>query len=335
METFKWGLIGPGAIAGNFAGAVKAIPDAEILAVASRNMERASGFAQKHGIKKAYDSYSKLLEDKDIDGIYVSLVNPFHYDIVKASLNAGKPVLCEKPLALNFTQAEDLVTLSEKKGVFLMEAMWTRFNPVYKYVDEWIKNDRIGDLVTIQASFGFDVPWADDDRHVDPKLGGGALLDAGIYNILFVIKYLGANPVSVKSAVSRYHTGIDGRESIILEFEGGKQAVLHSAVNLDMPNDAYLFGTKGHIYLPYYWRGIKAILRNPQPGPFLPYDEEEANISFQGNGYEYEVMEAMRCIRDRKFESETMPHKDTLGAAKIMTDLRRGWGVKYEGFFGE
>jgi predicted dehydrogenase len=332
MDTFKWGILGPGRIASSgFATAMKTISDAETFAVASKNVERASSFAKQFNIEKVYGSYSELLNNPDIDGVYVSVVNPFHYECAKAALNAGKPVLCEKPMALNFAQAKELIDLSRKKGIFLMEAMWTRFNPMHQKVDAWIESGRIGDIVTVQANFGFDVPWTDNDRHVDPALGGGALLDAGIYNILFALKYLGTEPATVNGIVSKYHTGVDERESIVLDFAGGKQAVLQSAINLDMPHDAYIFGTKGHIYMPYYWRGTRAVLRTRQPGPFLPYIEEEINVSFLGNGYEYEIMEAMRCVREGITESKIMPHRDTLAAAKIMTDLRLAWDIKYAG----
>ena len=334
-NKFKWGIIGAGNIARTFVNAINIIPNAEIQAVASRSIDRAKGFANEFGIKEYYDNYEELVSKPDIDGVYIATTNPYHYDAIILCLNNGKPVMCEKPMCLNSTQTEHVIKLAKEKGLFLMEAVWSRFLPIYKEIDKLIEEGEIGDIKVVKAAIGFSAPWADDDRHVDIKNGGGALLDVGIYNLAFACKYIGREPVEVVSSVAKYKTGVDETSTVILKYPDNKMAILTSSIAVMMPHDGYLFGTKGSISLPFYWRTEKAVL-SKFGKPFTPPQMITIEADFEGgNGYQYEIIDAMKRIRNGELESSYMPLADTLAISKIMTELRKEWGIVYEGHVGE
>lgn len=335
MSTFTWGVIGPGKIAHSFAAAIKVCPDTVIGAVASHSLDKANAFADEFGIAKRYDSYEAFVADPELDAVYISTTNPYHYDCIKLALNAGKPVLCEKPMCLNEAQTEDVVRLAREKKLFLMEAVWSRFLPIFAQVEAWLAEGRIGEPEMIRADFAFTAPFPENDRHVDLQNGGGALLDLGIYTLDFALRYFGSEPEEILSAGSLYRTGVDGKSVSILRYEGGRIAVLTSGITFLMDHDATIYGSGGSIHIPNFWRPVKAQL-NRIVRPFTPPEVEVAETDWgEGNGYQYELLEAMACIRAGKLESPRMPHADSLALSRIMTGLRRGWGVKYEGNFGE
>lgn len=334
-KMFHWGIMGPGKIAKAFATAMKVVPNAKIGAVASHFIDKANAFADEFGIEKRYGNYEDFLADGDIDAVYIATTNPYHYDCIMACLNAGKPVMCEKPMCLNYKQTEAAIKLAREKGLFLMEAVWSRFLPVFKSVDTWLEQERIGRPELIKADFAFSAPFPEDDRHVDLKNGGGALLDVGVYNLAFAMKYFGNEPAEVISCATKYKTGVDGKSTVILKYADGKMAVLTCAFTVVMAHDATIYGSGGSIYLHDFWHPTKAQL-NKITRPFAPPEVEIAEAGFEdGNGYQYEIMEAIARIRAGELESPFISHADSLAMSRITTGLRKEWGVKYEGNYGE
>ena len=330
-NKFRWGLIGPGTIARKFATAVKDMEDAELYAVASRSDERAKAFAAEFGVEKAYGNYEDMLSDPLVEAVYVSTTNPYHYACIKQCLLADKPVLCEKPLALNVNQATELLELARKRDLFIMEGMWTRCLPIHAQVSEWIVQGKIGDVRAIHADFCFDMRAKLGCRQLDIHQGGGALLDAGVYNLMLAIKYFGDAPKRVLSVPDYYKTGVDLTETIMLEYSDARTAVLTSSVGLNVPNDAYIYGTKGYIHLPMYWCGKTATLHQYGASIFAPMASEQADRAFASTGFQFEIAEAMRCIRAGETESPLIPRNDTLAAQRIMTELRKEWGIRFPG----
>lgn len=335
MNTFKWAILGPGRIAQTFVDAVRAIPEATVVAVASRQPGRAEAFADANAIPNWFDRYEDMLADPEIDAVYIANTNPCHFDSLKLCLQHGKPVLCEKPLCLNEMQTEEILSLAKAKNLFLMEGIWTRCLPIHRELEKWIAEGRIGELRTLRADIGFSAPWPDDDRHVDPKNGGGALLDVGVYNVAFAVRHLGRDPISVKSVASRWKTGVDARSTVLLEYPEGRTAVLTCAIDTMMPHDAVLYGSSGSVRLPFYWRGGEAEISRFGK-PFTPPEVTVEKWPYEiGNGYAHEVLEAMNCIREGKLESPSMPWADSLAISRILTGLRREWQVRYDGQPGE
>jgi predicted dehydrogenase len=187
----RFGIIGLGAIAARFASVLNTVPGVELVSVASSDKRKADAFAEKFGAKKAYDNYVELVNDDDVDVVYIALTHNFHFEAIKLCLSNRKGVLCEKPLAINKKDADYLTVLSKELNVLLMEAMWTRFIPAFKKAKEWVKSGTIGDVKLVNASFCFNVPFDPENRLYNPKLAGGSLFDAGVYPIEFTTGVLG------------------------------------------------------------------------------------------------------------------------------------------------
>jgi len=333
--TFNWGVIGPGRIAHKFADAVSNSPDARIFAVASRSIERADRYGDAWEIDCRYDNYEELAADPRIDAVYIATTHPQHYECIKLCLDNCKPVVCEKPLTMNTWQTEQVINLAREKNVFLMEAMWTRFLPVFRQVEKWLAEGLIGDVQMLHAAFGFANPWTAEDRHVDLKTGGGALLDLGVYNIALACRLLGREPSEIASQAAMFPTGTDAKSSVLLRYQGGAMAVLTNALTVELPGDAVISGSKGSIRLPQHWRATKAELILPQLPPKTPVTTSfEAGFA-GGNGYQFEVQEAMARIREGALESPLMPWADSLAISRIMTAVRRQWGMAYPDTPGE
>jgi dihydrodiol dehydrogenase / D-xylose 1-dehydrogenase (NADP) len=320
--VFKWGILGPGAIAQKFANGIEALEHAEIAAVASRSLERANVFADQFHITRRYGSYTELANDPDIDAIYVATPHTFHREHSILCLEAGKAVLCEKPFTVNAHQAAEVIEIARWKSVFLMDAMWTRFLPIYITVREWLRTDAIGDVRLLQASCGFRRPWSFEDRKMRLDLAGGALLEVGVYLALASLAFK-APPQSIESMCHLGTTGVDEQSAILLGYESGQLAILSFAINTPMPHDAWICGTKGKIHIPDFWRATRATLLL----------ENGTQTSVEGplsaTGYEYEAAEVIRCVRQDKLESELMPLDETLEIIKTMDRIRVQLGLVY------
>jgi len=326
MNKIKWGILGSGNISSKFATALNSLEDAEIVGVAAREMKRAEEFCEQYHGKNAYDNYEELAKNPDIQVIYIGTLHPYHYEHAKLCIEHGKAVLCEKPFTLNEKTSKDLMDLAKKQKVFLMEAMWTKFMPTTKKVKEWITNGKIGNVKYIKGAFGFQREYDETGRLFQLEKGGGALLDLGIYPITYAIYMLGKLPKKIQSSVIIGRGKTDEVNTLLMKFEDGAFANLMSASTVALGKDVEIIGDKGKILVPNFWSATSAILMDIDDNEIERFEE-----LYQTNGYEYEAMEVMECIRQGKLESDVVPHKDTLDIMKIMDSLRNEWGILYPG----
>ena len=322
-EEFKWGIIGPGHIAASFAEGLAAAEGCTLYGAASRTPGRAQKFIKTWGGEKAYTSYEALLEDREVDAVYISTPNNLHLENAKAALKAGKPVLCEKPLTLNEAQTRELIDTAREEKVYLMEAMWARFFPLMDKIRSLIAEGAIGDIRMVQADFGFRRPEASPDGRVfNLKLGGGSLLDVGVYPIAFFQMLLG-DPDEVQGLAHVGETGVDEQCTFLLSYPEGRLAMGSSAIMTRTPWEARIMGTEGRIHIPLGWWRPSSIS--------LWKDDREQVIEepFRGNGYNFEAVAVMNDVRAGRLENEMMPLKDSLSITKTMDRLRKLWGVTY------
>ena len=322
-KKFKWGVIAPGRIAHAFAKGVLSIVDTEISAVASSSQKRADAFAEQYDIANAYDSYEALVADPDVDAVYISSLHHQHFAQAMLALDAGKPVLCEKPLTVNAAETKKLIEKSREKNLFLMEALWTRYLPIYGTVRQWLDDREIGDLVMMNATFGFRAPQNPKSRLLDPNLTGGALLDIGIYPLSVSQWVMGQNPKSFQVHALLGETGVDEMIAATLVYENGVISQFSSNIRSDNRNEFVIYGEKGHIRIhANFWGGTRATLN-------VNGKEETVIADFNATGFEYQTVEAMRCIQEDLLESPKMTHADTLATMTLMDDIRAEIGLKY------
>jgi len=322
-RTIKWGIIGPGGISRSFASDLAFVKGAELVAVGSRTLENAQKFAAEFNIPRVYGNYDEMLKDPDLDIVYIGSLHTVHKDHILAALRAGVAVLCEKPFTMNAKEAEEAIRVARENGVFLMEAMWTRYLPPIVQVREWLKEGRIGEVRLLQADFGFDVGWQPDGRLLNKELGGGALLDAGIYPVSFASMIFGSQPSKISSTAHIGETGVDEQFSILCEYEGGRTAMLNGAVRLRLNNAAVIYGTKGHIHVPNFLFGKSATLHVAGEEPVQFNDDREMK------GYNFEAEEASNCLREGRKESAIMPLDETLAIMQTLDTIRAQWGLRY------
>jgi predicted dehydrogenase len=321
-NTIHWGILGPGSISTKFAQGLEAVPDARISAVGSRDLDRAKAFADNFNAPNAYGSYEALVADPDVDVIYIGTPHSFHKDHTLLCLNAGKHVLCEKPFAINAAEAQEMVTFARKKKLFLMEAMWSRYLPTLVKVRELIADGAIGDLRMVQADFGFRAGVNPEGRLFKPALGGGALLDVGIYPLSLAHMVLGT-PDRITSMAELGSTGVDEQTAFILGYDSGPMAVLSTAIRTNTPQEAAFIGTSGWIKIHSPWWISDTLILKTDGG------EQMISCPLVGNGYNYEAVEAGNCIQAGKLESDIMPLDETLALIKIMDQIRAQIGLKY------
>lgn len=322
-RSYRWGILGAGNIAAKFASAINFTEGSEVFAVASRDAGKAQSFADKYGSTRVYDEYSKLVEDPEVDIIYIATPHAFHHEQALMCLNNKKPVLSEKPMALNHHQVSEMVIASLENNTFLMEGMWSRFMPSINKVLELVNEDVIGEVKFIRADFGFQAPYDPNGRLFDLKLGGGSLLDVGIYPIFLTTLLLG-EPSRIQSMGKLSDTGSDEYCSMQFQYPGGQIANIFSSVTIKTSLTAEIVGTKGKIFLPaafYKATSLTVELNNGESNVFsFPYEH---------NGFEYEVREAVSCLDRGVIQSNLMPHKTSLLLARIMDTARDQCGVVY------
>ncbi|MDX1753558.1 MAG: Gfo/Idh/MocA family oxidoreductase [Salinimicrobium sediminis] len=321
-EKIKWGIIGPGKIARKFATSLKFIEDAELYAIASRNHERAAAFAEEMGIKKFYSSYETMLEDPAVDIIYVATPHSFHHPHTLLCLNAGKPVLCEKPFALNRQEVEEMIVAARKRNVFLMEAMWTIFLPHIGYVKEIIDSGKFGKVKTLKADFGFDTPFDAEGRLFLKSLGGGSLMDIGIYPVFLALHLLGT-PEEIKATAKLGKTGIDERCDIIFKYSGDTTALLKSSIIEKTPTLAVIELEAASIKISPNWYEPTAVSITSKKGTETKIFEA---ASF---GYEFEARHVQEMLRQNKTESEIMSFDKSLELISILDKIRKQIGLEF------
>ena len=320
----KWGIIATGTIANNFAKTVNQMgEEAKVIACASRNVKRAKEFAEQYGIEKYYGSYEELVQDEEVDAVYISTPNNYHLENMKMCIEAGKAVLCEKPFTTNAKEAKEIFDLARKKGVFVMEAFWVKVLPLHLKLQELLKENVIGQVKHVRAEFGFVADEKRRARKLDSSLAGGALLDIGIYNLGFAGLVFGLEPKNILSSVSMSEFGTDEYETLVLEYENGKTASLTSSIGMAMPTEGVIYGTEGKIYFPNYKLAEKLRIER--------YDgtSQEIVMPFDINGYEYEIREVAKGIKNNQVESQLHPHKDTLAMMELLDRIRSSWNMVF------
>ncbi len=318
----KLALLGPGLIADTVAQALTAIPEIECYAVASRSLERAEAFARKFGFQKAYGSYEEMLSDPEVQLVYITTPHSHHYEQILLCLEHGKNVICEKAFTVNAKQARAVFELAKKKGLYVAEAIWTRYMPSRKMIQDVIDSGVIGKLNVVTANLSYKIDWK--KRLVDPALAGGALLDVGIYGLNFALMHFGTDLERMESSVWMTPTGVDGMESITLFYKDGRMAVLNHSMFARSDRKGIFHGDKGYVVVENINNPNAISVYNDNDERLARYDVPE-----QINGYEYEFQEAVRCIEEGKLESDAMPWAETIRVMELMDALRAQWGLVY------
>ena len=322
-KKIQWGIIATGGIANKFADQFKRVKNAEILGVGSRKLSTARNFAAKHRLPRFYASYQELVNDPDIDAIYVATPHILHCENTLMALKAGKAVLCEKPFSINQKEAGKMISLARKKQLFLMEGMWCRFNPCLKILSSLLARGTIGEVCNLKADFSFICPYLPKKRWLNIKLGGGALLDVGVYPVSLASMIFGP-PERIKSSVFMGKTGVDMQNSILFEYSKGQEAQLTSAFNYNGDQRAIIAGTKGTIILHKAWhRALKISIRFP--------DNKENIIRMNKNdsGLNLQIDHVNQCLRKGRKESPIMSLDESVRIMKTMDMIRKQWGFKY------
>jgi len=322
-KSIRWGVLGTGGIARTFAADLPLVPGAELAAVGSRDQQSAVAFAERHGFARAHGSWAELAADDEVDVVYVATPHAAHYAAVLTCLAAGKAVLCEKPMTLDRASSARLVQEARTRGLFLMEAMWMRCNPAVRQIAALVRDGVIGDPVSVHADFGLAGPFPATHRLRAPELGGGALLDLGVYPLNLAHLVLGA-PATVQSWAKLTPEGVDETTGMLLGYSSGAVAALTCSINGPSRNAATITGTMGRIDLP---SGFFA------PRSFELHrtgrEAELVEFPFPGHGYQYEAAEVQRCLNSGLLESPLMPQATTLELMSLMDAVRNEIGVTY------
>ena len=322
-KSIRWGILSTGRIAHKFATGLDDLPDTELVAVGSRSIGTANTFANQFNIPRRHGSYDSLAQDPDVDVIYIATPHSSHQENALMCLEMGKAVLCEKPFTINVQQAEMVIQVAREKGLFLMEAMWTRFLPHILKVQQIINDGLIGQPQILQASVGDQKELDPSNRFFNPKLGGGSLIDVGIYAVTLAYLVFGP-PAEIQSLANLSSTGVDQETVVTFRHNDGQLAYFSSSILHHMPRDATITGDNGSIYIhPDFWHPSQITLRvNGETEQFIEVD-------CPLNGYHYQVLEVNRCLKAGRSESSVMSLDTTLHAMNTLDTIRRQGGLKY------
>ena len=327
-----WGIIGAGSIVNRWMRGMVQTEDSEVLAIASRRIESAQKSAEQWNIPQACTP-EELYSNPDIDIVYVAVPHQAHMEIAIDAMKHGKNVLCEKPAGVNEGDVQKMLESAKEQGVFYMEAVWTRFFPVMKKAIEIIRNGEIGDVRTIEASFSFRTADDDTSRLTDPNRAGGGLLDTGVYNLHLAHMIYDKAPVNIIGTASidteDGHLKVDEQAAYIAQYDKGELAVLMSGIRTNTLHNAYIYGTKGYISFPLFWKPteMEVVIGGEKTSYEVPVPQKVAGI--EDEGYQYEIEYVNECIRKGLKESPEMPWSTTVDVVREMDELRKQWKLKY------
>ena len=318
----KIGVLGTGGIVAMTAPTMQAIEGAECYAIASRTTERAREAAEEYGFQKAYGTYEELVKDPEVELVYIATPHSRHYEDMKLCIEHGKAVLCEKAFTMNAAQAKEIRQLAAEKGVFVAEAIWTRYMPSRQMIQEILDSGIIGKVSTLTANLSYVI--SQNYRITAPELAGGALLDVGVYGLNFTVMHFGTEIERIESSVQFTETGVDGMESITIYYKDGRMAVLTHGIYARSDRKGIFYGDKGYI--------VVENINNPQS--ISVFDTEDRLIKYvevpkQISGYEYQFIECIDRIKNTEIESTSMPLEDSIYIMEIMDSIRKQWGLVY------
>jgi predicted dehydrogenase len=322
-KIFNWGILGLGRIAHKFAADLALLPNARLHAAAARDMPRARAFADQYGVPHAYGAYEDLAACPELDVVYIATPHVGHCENTLFCLENGLPVLCEKPFAMNAAQAERMVAKAREKNIFLMEAIWTRFLPPLREALRIIESGELGRVLSVKADFGFPAPFDPQSRLFNAELGGGALLDIGIYPA-FLARLLLGNPSGIRALARIGPTGVDEECGATLSFADGGMAHLHASIRFRTKTEAFIYGEKGTINLHTRWHeptAMTLLLEKERPRHFT--------FEYRGAGYHAEAEEVMRCLEAGETESASLPLSFSLDLMRLLDDIRGEAGIRY------
>ncbi|XP_023946803.2 trans-1,2-dihydrobenzene-1,2-diol dehydrogenase-like [Bicyclus anynana] len=327
--TIRWGIVSSGKICHDFVNAINSYPekgDMVVSAVAAREKSRAEEFAKCHNIPKVFGSYAEMAKSKDIDIAYVGALNPYHYELSKLFLESGKHVLCEKPLCLNYKQSESLIKIAKKKNLFLMEAVWSRFSPLYISLEKEINSGKLGQVQFVEVNLGH--PIANIGRISKKELGGSAILDMGVYALQFAQFIFKEEPIKVTAVGELNQEGVDLVDTVVLQYTGGRRAVLNIHSKVKLWNKATVVGTLGRSTIedPFHFPNQLTHVDGSVECFCLHASPKEYNFE-NSAGLVYEALEVGRCIKNGLKESPRMTHKDSLILSKLMDAVHKQVGV--------
>ena len=322
-KTYNWGIIGLGKIAHKFAQDLQGIPSAKLHAVASRSLEKAKTFGKQYDVTYSYGSYEEILACPDLDVVYIATPHAFHCENTLMCLHHKIPVLCEKPFAMNAAEVRRMIAAAKNNNTFLMEALWSRFLPTIKKALAIIEKGTIGEVLSVKADFGFKATLDPEGRLFNQKLGGGSLLDVGIYPVFLSMLILG-RPIQVKAMATIGQTNVDESCSILLKYPDNKMAILDSTIVAKTTTEAFIYGEKGTIRINSRWH-------EPSSLTLQLYGKEPQDFFFEYdcNGYKYEAEEVMKCLRQRKLHSPLLNHHFSLDLIELLDEIRMEAGIYY------
>ncbi len=324
-KIYKWGILAPGKMSAKFTRGLRLLENAELWAVGSRDLARARKFSDELGFKKAYGSYEELAADPDIDIVYIASPHSFHFEHAMLCLKHRKAILCEKAFALNSIDAEVMISEAKKQNVFLMEALWPPFQPMYIKAKEIIHSGAAGNIIHLNARFSFQPPFDPIDRKFNLSLGGGSLLDIGIYPVFDALWFMGV-PSDIVAKASFTETGSEDSISIIFSYADGRMATLYSSFRTAAGIGADLLCEKGNLYITRA-RDMSQRVKIALNGQ----DEKEYSVMPEGMGYPAEALEVMKCLDEGKTESSVVPHSFTLDLMKTLDRIRQAACIMFPG----
>jgi predicted dehydrogenase len=324
MEKLQWGILGTGKIAHKFAEALAMLPDAHLAAVGSRSRETADNFGDRWQIPRRHATYEKFMQDDEVDVVYVATPHPLHRENTLGCLRTGKAVLCEKPFAMHAAEAQEMIDLAKEKKLFLMEAMWTRYFPVMRKVRSLLAEGVLGEVRSLLVDFAFHAEYDPSGRLFNRALGGGALLDLGVYPVSLASLVFNGPPREIVSLAKLGATGVDEQAAAIFGYADGRQALMTFSFLYDSTSEVHIEGVKGRLRIHTPWWHPDTITWTHGDGR-----EEIICLPYIGNGYAHEAQEVMECLRAGRLESAEMPLEETLNIMKTMDAMRAQWGLRY------
>ena len=322
MRKFKWGILGPGKIAGKFAEDLSQVENAVLYAVGSRSQSRAEEFARKFGGVETYGSYEDLVKDDQVDIVYIATPHVFHFENTMLCLMHGKPVLCEKPFAMNLGQVDQMIQMAQEKKVFLMEALWTHFLPHYNFLLDQVHSGKYGEVLELKADFGFAAPLEPEKRLYNKDLGGGSLMDIGIYTVFAALTIMGV-PEEISARAEFCSTGVDEDCKMELSYKNGRVAKLYSVINKTIPTTAVITLEKAQILVKNRFHEPSSIIIK-QEGK-----EEEFKFDVNTRGYNYEAEHVQQMLLENRIESTVMTFEKSRNLIKMLDEIRKIIGLDY------